>query len=154
MTGVVLRRAVPKDAAAIARLVNQLEYEGDRSAVARRLAALAAAPHQRLIVAAGPDGVAGLVHVKAEPSLLADRTAQIVALVVEENWRSRGVGRALLEEAEAWAAARGCERVQLYSNAKRVRAHRFYFANGFAKVKESLMLEKQLAAKGAENVPG
>jgi GNAT superfamily N-acetyltransferase len=58
--------------------------------------------------------------------------AEVESLHVRADMRSRGVGAALLGAAETFAAEHGCYRVQLTSDARRVDAHRFYRANGYA----------------------
>ena len=50
---------------------------------------------------------------------------------VAEQRRGEGIGAALVDAAVAWAAQRGCYRIQLTSNVARREAHRFYEANGF-----------------------
>lgn len=57
--------------------------------------------------------------------------AEIESMHVAEERRGEGIGAALVDAAVAWAAQRGCYRIQLTSNAARREAHRFYEANGF-----------------------
>jgi len=47
-------------------------------------------------------------------------------VVVAEGWRSNGVGRKLLEGAEAWARRRGCSRLQLLADQDNPPALGFY----------------------------
>lgn len=56
-------------------------------------------------------GIVGLVEVsikESAPGCTTDRIGYIEAWYVDEEWRGRGVGRALAERAEAWARAAGC----------------------------------------------
>lgn len=48
-------------------------------------------------------------------------------LVTAEQWRSKGYGRALNEYLLELAGREGCTSVQLDSNVRRTKAHRFYF---------------------------
>lgn len=59
------------------------------------------------------------------------RCAEVESVHVRSDRRSRGVGAALLEAAEALARERGCYRIQLTSNAARFDAHRFYERQGY-----------------------
>ena len=59
------------------------------------------------------------------------RCAEIESVHVRRDLRSRGIGAALLTEAERLARRAGCYRIQLTSRNVRVDAHRFYLANGF-----------------------
>jgi ribosomal protein S18 acetylase RimI-like enzyme len=59
--------------------------------------------------------------------------AYITTMIVDERFRSRGIGTALLREIEKRAEVRGCRRVELESAYHRTAAHAFYEKNGFAK---------------------
>jgi aminoglycoside 6'-N-acetyltransferase I len=56
-------------------------------------------------------GLCGLVEVaihESAPGCETDRIGYIEAWYVDPDWRGRGVGRALVGRAEAWARAAGC----------------------------------------------
>jgi GNAT superfamily N-acetyltransferase len=65
-------------------------------------------------------------------------------LVVDEGHRGRRIGRLLMETAEAWASARGCEALYVRSNVVRERAHRFYKEMGYDLIKQSCVFLKEL----------
>ena len=50
---------------------------------------------------------------------------------VAADLRGRGLGAALMADAEARARAAGCQLIQLTTNATRTDAHRFYARLGF-----------------------
>ena len=52
--------------------------------------------------------------------------AWVEDLAVDPDRRSRGIGKALLEAAKAWAKERGATHLELDSGDARVDAHRFY----------------------------
>jgi len=54
------------------------------------------------------------------------RHVWVYDLVSDEDARSHGVGKQLLEYIEGFARERGCERVSLASGFQRADAHRFY----------------------------
>jgi GNAT superfamily N-acetyltransferase len=56
---------------------------------------------------------------------------RISALVVDENIRRRGIGTTLVKAADDFFVGRGCNRVELTSNNRRLEAHRFYLAKGY-----------------------
>lgn len=64
-------------------------------------------------------------------SLRASRRAQVESVRVAADLRGRGIGAALMAEAEARARAAGCTLVQLTTNRARGDAHRFYERLGF-----------------------
>jgi GNAT superfamily N-acetyltransferase len=57
--------------------------------------------------------------------------AIVESVVVDASCRGRGLGRILMEHAEALARARGCYKLALMSNRKRADAHRFYAELGY-----------------------
>lgn len=64
-------------------------------------------------------------------SLTATRRAQVEGVRVAADLRGRGLGAALMADAEARARAAGCQLIQLTTNATRTDAHRFYARLGF-----------------------
>ncbi len=57
--------------------------------------------------------------------------AEVESVHVRDDWRSHGVGAALLAAADDIARREGCYRIQLTSRNVRIDAHRFYEANGY-----------------------
>ena len=64
-------------------------------------------------------------------SLTAARRAQVEGVRVAADLPGRGLGAALMADAEARARAAGCQLIQLTTNATRTDAHRFYARLGF-----------------------
>jgi ribosomal protein S18 acetylase RimI-like enzyme len=58
----------------------------------------------------------------------------IVTIDVREQWRRRGVGTALMDAVEDWAAARGIKMLYLETAENNLAAHAFYAARGYEKV--------------------
>lgn len=58
------------------------------------------------------------------------RRASIEDLAVHPDWRSRGVGAALLTAARKWAQDHGADYIFLESGLARTEAHRFYLREG------------------------
>ena len=142
-----IRRMRPADATAVAELNGQLGYPSAPDEVVERLAAADGA-HGTLLVAEEDDRVIGWVHVALKASLLEERTAQVMGIVVDASHRGAGVGTRLMAEAEAWATARGARRLIVGSRVTRERAHAFYLERGYALHKTSRWFEKRLARHG------
>ncbi|SDK95152.1 GNAT family N-acetyltransferase [Aliiruegeria lutimaris] len=64
-------------------------------------------------------------------SLKAARRAQVESVRVAADHRGKGLGAALMQDAEARARAGGCALIQLTSNKARERAHGFYSDLGY-----------------------
>ncbi|MEP6691664.1 MAG: GNAT family N-acetyltransferase [Gemmatimonadaceae bacterium] len=124
---VTIDRATDADAGAVAHLLGVLGYPLAVADVPARLAALAT-PNDALLLARDEAGVVlGLVGLHSFPSIHASRAnAYITALVTAPEARGRGVGRALVAAAEAWARARACGRLTVTSAEHRADAHAFY----------------------------
>jgi PhnO protein len=69
------------------------------------------------------------------------KTAEIAELIVDENSRSRGIGRDLLTAFEDVAIGNGCVRLEVDSNKVREDAHRFYLREGFLETHKKLTKE-------------
>jgi N-acetylglutamate synthase-like GNAT family acetyltransferase len=127
-----IRDAEPTDAAALVRLLEQLGYPAGQDAVLRRLERFDASAADRLFVAEFDGEVVGLAGIHVSPSLEHDGdAAKVSAIVVDEAFRRRGVGRALLDAVETEARARGCRLVFLTTAERRREAHEFYRRAGW-----------------------
>lgn len=69
--------------------------------------------------------------------------AEIVSLVVSENQRGQGVGKALVKSAEAWSG-RHVGKLRVRANVVRKSAHAFYENLGFKEVKQQKIYTKVL----------
>jgi PhnO protein len=56
---------------------------------------------------------------------------RISLMVVDQAFRSRGVGAQMIATAERLLADKGCQLVEVTSNLRRVDAHRFWERNGY-----------------------
>jgi GNAT superfamily N-acetyltransferase len=90
-----------------------------------------------LIADAGGE-VVGIVQVMVFPHFqhTGGWCCELESVHVRSDWRSRGVGAALLAAAEVIARREGCYRMQLTSRNVRVDAHRFYEANGYVAISQ------------------
>ena len=122
----MIREANAADAPALAQLLGQLGYPAEAAAIESRLEALRVVGDS--VVVAELDGsVVGLAHLQVSPALEYDRpAAKVAALAVDESHRGEGIGRALVEEVEREARARGCVLLYLTTSERRADAHAFY----------------------------
>jgi GNAT superfamily N-acetyltransferase len=123
-----VRRAAPDDSAAIAGLLGQLGYPVEPAALEARFARL---PESTTVFVT--DDVAGLAALDVRQGLQHDAPGgRIVALVVREDARGRGVARALLEAVESAARAAGCVHLHVTTAHRRADAHAAYEALGYS----------------------
>ncbi len=126
----VIREAKPGDAEAITALVDELGFEVTKNEVSKRLRALAKGDEPVLV--ADRDGVIGCLTWHVTPVLHRPTpVGRVTMLVVTEHARREGAGEALVAEAEARTAARGCGLIEVTSNIELGGAHAFYQRIGF-----------------------
>ena len=127
----------PDDAETVALLAGQLGYTTNPAESALRHAAIEAGPDRGVVLVAEDadpvdrPAVVGWAHVELRDTLVAPAAAQLMALVVGDGARGRGVGRDLLRAAETWAADRGCLSLLVATRVTRTDAHRFYRREGY-----------------------
>lgn len=99
----------------------------------RAFDAIAADPNNRLIVVEHDGAVIGTLQLTFIPNITYQGgiRAQIEGVRVDDAYRSRQVGRRMLEWAIAAARRHGCHMVQLTADKTRPDAHRFYESLGF-----------------------
>ena len=140
-----VRAARPEDIGQLARLCGQLGSPETAQALMQRLQANEDSGDNAVYVASLPDGqVIGWVQVCARRLLVAGRLAEIEGVVVDQQHRRRGVWQRLMDQAEDWARAQGCEGVQVRSNVVRQEAKWFYPALGYEQYKTSRVYHKAL----------
>ena len=139
-----IRSARESDAATVASLSTQLGYPASPEQIGDRLASIGERVDQEVLVAEQAGTVVGWVHVFRSDRLETDPFAEIGGLVVDRSHRGRGVGAALLDAAEAWAAARGLRAMRIRSNIVRDEARRFYENRGYTCSKTQAVFGKPL----------
>jgi GNAT superfamily N-acetyltransferase len=97
-----------------------------------------------LVAETAPGRVVGWLHGAEQELLESGRRCEILGLVVDESQRARGVGRRLVQAVEAWAAARGLDRMAVRSNVARAESHPFYERLGYVRAKTQHAYRKRL----------
>jgi len=127
-----LRQTRGPDAPDIAELLRQLGYPADPEAIPGRLGRMAAEPDQAVLVASEGERVVGLATVIVRHVITDDAPfARLAALIVAEDRRGRGIGRALAAAAEDIAVSAGCSVIEVTSGDHRPGAHAFYRSLGY-----------------------
>jgi GNAT superfamily N-acetyltransferase len=128
---VTFRLAQPTDAEAIATLFTDEGYPAGPSDIVSRLEHFAD-DASRVLVAEHEGSILGFIAVHAIPRFEHDdRILRIVALVVDAGARERGVGRALMGEAERIGRDLGAAFVEITAGHHRPEARHLYESLGY-----------------------
>lgn len=136
-----VRRADAGDIPALVALLGQLfaiedEFAFDEAVQARGLRLLLAEPRAAAFVAERDGRVIGMASAQLLVSTARGGTvATIEDVIVDHAARGGGIGRALLEAAEAWARAQGALRLQLLADRENPGALDFYHRLEFGRTR-------------------
>jgi len=129
-----IRVAEKSDAAALAQLMTELGYPTRTSEMEMRLDSILADSKYRTFVAVNHGEVCGMIgtcslysHEHNNPG------GRIMALVVSEGVREKGVGKELVRVAEDDFISRNITRIAFNTRFHREGAHRFYERLGYEK---------------------
>ena len=131
-TAILIREPQPGDLGALLEMLGGLGHPTTATEVLARLANLRGTGRDAVRVAVVGGEVAGLLALHWAPPLHLDApVARITTLVVRPMARRAGVGRRLVEAAEALASEAGCRELELTTGTSRTGAHAFYRSLGF-----------------------
>jgi GNAT superfamily N-acetyltransferase len=139
----IVRDAIPDDVPALADLwglLRNLSNRGDIvpaptiDGVLERLTAVAADHRTRIVIAEFQDAIAGFAVLTLDPlaPLYDSPTVQVSYLLVRPQLRRRGVGRAILSAATAYAEQLGAEHVMVNVFPAMRDANRYFARLGFS----------------------
>jgi GNAT superfamily N-acetyltransferase len=127
-----IRHARLADAGTLAGLMGQLGYPTTPQDMTLRLEAILARPDHYTTVAVVEGCVVGLAGSWWGPFFEKNgRYGRVIVMVVDEHHRGRGIGTALLRDAEQWLASAGAPWVVITSANRREQAHAFYERHGY-----------------------
>jgi GNAT superfamily N-acetyltransferase len=143
--GISLRAATEGDAKAVGPLVEELGYSANDELMRERLSRLIGRSDYLVAVAQADSGeICGWLQAHSSEALESGFRVEIVGLVTAKQMRRRGIGRLLVEFAEAWAVRVGAQAMVVRSNVKRAESHGFYVALGYANTKTQNVYRKRL----------
>lgn len=126
-----MRLASPADAEPIAALLTEEGYPAGTSDIVARLERFSS-EHSQVIVADLEGEILGFVAFHLLPRFEhGDHVARVLALVVAEGARERGVGGRLMDAAEAVAVGAGAAFIEVTAGHHRPDARRLYESLGY-----------------------
>jgi GNAT superfamily N-acetyltransferase len=130
-SAITFRSAGAADAVSIAALFTDEGYPAGPSDIRTRLARFAS-PTSRVVIAEHEGAILGFIAIHALPRFEhGDWILRILALVVDAGARERGVGRALMAEAELVGRELGATFVEVTAGHHRPEARHLYESLGY-----------------------
>lgn len=132
MQEVHIRPVILSDAQMLAPLMEQLGYPTTASEMEQRLKNILPQNNYHALVAICDGQAVGMIGLCVRWGYQANSLlGEIIALVVAQEYRSRGVGARLVAEGERWLREHGANRITVSSGNRRPDAHRFYERLGY-----------------------
>lgn len=143
-----IRSVCANDAESLAELCVQLGYASTAEQLRGRLQRIETDANHAIFIAEIETGeIIGFIDLDMRCLAIKDAAVEVCGLVVDQNVRGRGCGRALLQKAEDWAVSMGARDITLRSNVVRKEAHAFYESCGYEIYKQQMAFQKSLARK-------
>lgn len=139
-----IRPAKIEDAPTIQKLAIQLGYSPTLDTVLKSLRTMQSHRDYEVVVIEEGAQVLGWMTLYIRHRIEDATFLQVAGIVTEESRRGQGLGKQLLQYAEARAKERNLPFVGLHSSKRREEAHRFYEHSGYSKEKESYFFSKDL----------
>jgi GNAT superfamily N-acetyltransferase len=135
----IIRRAIEKDIPRILELYRQLSFEPEKyrmppvNECRKVFRKMSQYPGYTLLVAEDNGQVVGTTVQAILPGFAHGTSpfAVVEYVVVDEKYRSKGIGKLLMESVISLAKEAGCYKIMLTSDLRRERAHKFYKSLGF-----------------------
>ena len=137
----VIRRIIAEDAEAVNALSRQLGYPLSKEQTLKNINEVLGSNEHDAFVAVHENKIAGWIGLAQAIMIELPPHCEINGLVVDENYRGKGVGKLLIEKARQWAKEKGNSKMSLHCNVKREEAHLFYRHLGFSEIKKQTNFE-------------
>ena len=129
-----IRRADAADHSNIASLLRQLGYETTPARILANLTNIRESSIDLVLVVEDKHGIIGCISLHILPLFhTVGFLGRVTSLVIDEGYRGRRIGSALLDAATDWFSAKGCVKMEVTSGDHRPEAHRFYESHGMAR---------------------
>jgi GNAT superfamily N-acetyltransferase len=129
---VTIRQATYSDAPAIKNLLIQLGYPQLTVDQTNQKISTYAQENYALLVIEAEQHVAGFISLHwFDIFHSSGKIGRMSAFCVDEKHRGQGIGKALLKAAENYLISKGCNKLEVTSNEKRIRTHKFYADCGY-----------------------
>lgn len=138
-----IRRAVISDAEYIYYInKTSLGYDYDYKKQKSKIESVLDDCTQVIFVADIDIKVVGYIHLVNYDVIYADNYKNCLGLAIDNDYKRKGIGSALLKQGEMWAKENGAVGIRLCSGIERENAHKFYLSQGYVENKLQKNLKK------------
>ena len=127
---ILIRNIKISDTERIQVLSEQLGYVYPAAKINERIETVLKS-NEKVFIAESDNMAVGYIHLQKYNVLYADPSINVLGLVVDENYRRKGIAGALIRVAEKWAVENGACCMRVASNVIREGAHVFYEKMGY-----------------------
>ena len=140
----VIREANKIDICDLTELTNQLGYSSSSNEIDERFINITNSSNDIIFVAEHEKKVIGWVHAFVAYRLESNTFAELGGLVVHENYRSKGIGKSLINKCIEWSKEKDITKLRVRCNRIRKETHVFYNKIGFDEIKEQKIFQIDL----------
>jgi GNAT superfamily N-acetyltransferase len=140
---IIIRKARPDDAEVITLLSKELGYEPNLEEIHNKLRKFELSPVDEILVAEY-EKVVGWIHISLVEPLESEPFVEIRGIIVNKEFRKKGIGSKLIQSAEEWAGKNKCGRIRIRTNVKREETRRYYRNLNYISKKIQEVFEKEI----------
>jgi len=130
-----IRKMTVEDTALVADLLTQMGYPETLDFLAAKIAKMSQSSQEKLLVVEEEEQVVAFISLHCIPQLaVRGDFMRINYFAVDEQVRSKGIGKQMEDYITALARQMGCDRIELHSHSRREKAHEFYLRQGYEEV--------------------
>ncbi len=133
-----VRQMKADDVAAVNRLSHQLGYPLSIQQTLQNIHAVLKSKDHTAFVAVTQNKIVGWIGAAQTIMLEVMPHCEINGLVIDQNYRGKGIGKLLVEMVKQWAKEKGNDTLTLRCTIKRTEAHLFYERLGFKEIKQQI----------------
>jgi GNAT superfamily N-acetyltransferase len=141
---VTIRNITIEDFEEVNDLSLQLGYQLSVAETREQIEKVIATESHCAFVAVSEERVIGWIHAFVALAIESKSFVEIGGLVVDEKYRSHGIGKKLIEKIKECAVSKKINTLRVRTNTKRLETHVFYLRNGFTEIKEQKIFQLQL----------
>lgn len=140
-----IRSVRAEDADDLYDLCSQLGYSISKDDIKLNIQGILGKSDYVVYVAVSPDEkVIGCIQAQMSLVFYSKPMIEVNGLVVDKNYRKKGIGNSLLKQIELFARERNCTFINLRANVIRKEAHEFYKKLGYEEIKRQVNFRKEL----------